>query len=224
MRRGHSWRAMAAAFLAGPLGGGCFLVPGVVPKEDLYAGSWLPLFDGGGMEVWRPADEAGQGAWKIEEGLLVNRPSGTEGPANADLVTVKQDFQNFNVFLDFNVDAGADSGIFLRGVHEIEIKDTCGRAVSTRGCGALSGLRAPSVAAERPSGEWQTLDITLEGRSLTVRLNGRLIHDRVGVGMGTGGGVWGGSPDRGPLVLQGVRGAQDGRGVAFRTIRWRRLP
>lgn len=80
-------------------------------------------------------------------------------------------------------------------------------------CGALYRRIAPKVNACKPAGEWQTFEVTLAGRRLTVSHNGQQLHDAVDVGpLGTGNA--GKRPDApGPLRLQG-----DHEAVAFRNI------
>jgi len=95
----------------------------------------------------------------------------------------------------------------------VQIFGDYGEPPSGHGNGALYSRIAPSVNATRPPSEWQTFDIRLIGRQLTVVLNGKTIHDKVTVegltAMAT-------DPDEdkpGPLTLQGDHGP-----VEFRKI------
>ena len=79
--------------------------------------------------------------------------------------------------------------------------------------GGLYSRITPSQAAEKPAGKWQTMDMTLCDRHLTVILNGKTIIDNQPVHGCTGGALW---PDQfkpGPIYLQGDHGK-----VRFRNI------
>jgi hypothetical protein len=79
--------------------------------------------------------------------------------------------------------------------------------------GALYSRITPSEAAEKPPGEWQSFDITLVDRHLTVILNGKKIIDNKPVLGCTGGALTSDEFRPGPLYLQG-----DHTGVKYRNI------
>ena len=81
------------------------------------------------------------------------------------------------------------------------------------GCGALYSRIAPKLDATKPAGEWQTFDITLVGRRLTVVLNGKTIIDGGYVDGITGGAINPFEGEPGPLMLQGDHGK-----VRFRNV------
>src|ERR1035441_5311262 len=74
--------------------------------------------------------------------------------------------------------ARSNSGIGLRNHYEIQILDDYGQPPDIHGNGALYSRIAPRVNASKPVGEWQTYDITLIGRDLTVVLNGVKVIDK----------------------------------------------
>ena len=78
------------------------------------------------------------------------------------------------------------------------------------------GRVAPSEAAEKPAGEWQTLDITLVNRHVTVVLNGRKILDNQPAAGCTGGALWSDEFIPGPVYFQ-----EDHTGVKYRNIELR---
>jgi hypothetical protein len=95
-----------------------------------------------------------------------------------------------------------DSGILIRGSEKAQINITC----NTVGSGEMYGYRTdrtlpaevraaglPRVKADRPPGQWNRFEITLEGERLTVLLNGRTVID---------GARLPGLPARGPIGLQ----------------------
>jgi hypothetical protein len=77
------------------------------------------------------------------------------------------------------------------------------KPLDSHNMGALYSRIKPSVAAERPVGEWQTIDITLVDRHLTVILNGTTIIDNQPVLGCTGGALTSDESLPGPIYLQG---------------------
>ena len=70
--------------------------------------------------------------------------------------------------------------------------------------GGLYSRITPTVnRAEKPAGEWQTIDITLVDRHVTVILNGKTIIDNQPVLGCTGGALWSDEFRPGPIYLQG---------------------
>ena len=81
---------------------------------------------------------------------------------------------------------------------------------------AYYGRVAPSVAAEKPAGEWQHVSITLYKRHLTVVLNGTTILDNVPVVGVTGGAIDAHEFVPGPLYIQGDHSDADYRNMILR--------
>jgi hypothetical protein len=79
--------------------------------------------------------------------------------------------------------------------------------------GAVYGMIAPSVAAARAADEWQTLDVELVGRRVTVVLNGTTIIDGQEIPGITGGALDADESAPGPILLQGDHGP-----IEFRRI------
>jgi hypothetical protein len=135
-----------------------------------------------------------------------------EPKGNADLVTDAK-FQDLKVHLEFNLEPGSNSGVYLRGRYEIQILDDKSKATEEHGCGALYSRIAPRIDATRPAGEWQSFDLTLVGRRLTVVLNAQTVVDGATVEGITGGAENPFEGEPGPLMLQGDHGK-----VRFRNI------
>src|SRR5437016_1115707 len=115
-------------------------------------------------------------------------------------------FQDLKLHLEFNVEPHSNSGVYLRGRYEIQILDDPSKVTEEHGCGALYSRIAPKLDATRPAGEWQTFDITLVGRRLTVVLNGKTIIGGGHVDGITGGAINPFEGEPGPLMLQGDHG------------------
>jgi hypothetical protein len=171
-------------------------------------GKPVTVFDGKTLAGWSLRDPQAKMGWAVVDGTLaVVEPKG-----NADLVTDAK-FQDLKVHLEFNLETGSNSGVYLRGRYEIQILDDKSKATEAHGCGALYSRIAPRIDATRPAGEWQTFDLTLVGRTLTVVLNGQTIVDGATVEGITGGALSPFEGEPGPLMLQGDHGK-----VRFRNI------
>ena len=160
--------------------------------------------------------------WTFENGVLANHverdADGKRIGRYGNLVTKRSDFFDFNLKCDVRVPAGSNSGIYLRGIYEIQVIDSFGKPLDQHGMGALYGRIAPSVAAERKPGEWQTLDITLWRRHLTVVLNGITIIDNKPVEGITGGALTPDESKPGPIYLQGDHSDADYRNLVLTKI------
>jgi hypothetical protein len=142
----------------------------------------------------------------VENNVLVNRETG------GHLIT-KEEFNDFKISLEFNVPEGSNSGIYLRGRYEVQIMDSYGQDPSSVNTGGVYGFLDPVVNAAKPAGEWQTMEVTLIGRLVTVVLNGvEVICNRPIPGT-TGGALDSHEGEPGPILLQGDHGA-----VSYRNI------
>ncbi len=144
--------------------------------------------------------------WVLRDGILDNTAKGT------DLVTIQQ-FGDFKLHAEFMYPAGSNGGIYLRGRYEVQIQDDYGKEPSSVFIGGVYGFLTPRVNAGKPAGEWQTYDITLVGRRVTIVLNGEtVIEDQMIPGI-TGGALDAREGEPGPLMLQGDHGP-----VSFRNL------
>jgi len=166
-------------------------------------------------EGWVPTDEDTTNGWFVQDGVLVNDPVQKEGQPHihyGNLATTKE-FEDFNLSLEVCTVPNGNSGIYLRGIYEVQVLESFGKPVDCHNMGAIYGRIAPAESAEKPAGEWQTVDITLLDRHVTVKLNGKTIIDNQPLMGCTGGALW---PDEfipGPIYLQG-----DHTGVKYRNI------
>jgi len=170
-------------------------------------GEPVALMDGTRIDRWTTLDPSRlANDWRVIEGVLENAPG-------ADVLTTKEKFWNLDLRVVFRVGEGSNGGIGLRGRYEIQILDDHGRPPSKSGMGALYSRVPPMKNAALPASEWQTFEIRLIGRELTVRLNGELIHDKIEVeGFTAMASDW--REDKpGPITLQGDHGL-----VEFREI------
>ena len=184
-------------------------------------GEPIALFNGRDLAGWKPKETDLESAWAVDGGTLANRPPphapGTPAKRTANLRT-EREFEDFNLKLEVNVPVGSNSGVYLRGIYEIQMQDSHGKPLDSHNMGALYSRITPSVAAEKPAGQWQTLDITLVDRHLTVVLNGSTIIDNQPVLGCTGGAMWSDESKPGPIYLQGDHGAVQYRNMVLRPV------
>jgi hypothetical protein len=96
--------------------------------------------------------------------------------------------------------------------------DSYGKPLDSHNMGALYSRVTPSMSAEKPAGEWQTLDMTLVDRHVTVVLNGKKIIDNQPALGCTGGALWSDQFRPGPIYLQGDHGAVSYRNIVLRPV------
>ena len=85
-------------------------------------------------------------------------------------------FGDFKLHAEFRYPKGSNSGLYLRGRYEVQIEDSPEKVEpGPMHVGGVYGFLAPSENAARAPGEWQSYDITLVGRRVTVVLNGRTV-------------------------------------------------
>ena len=193
-------------------------IPPLPAKPDLSKANYgkpITLFDGKNLDGWKLTNPRAKSAWSIRDGVLTNNPVQTPGQPRihyGNLRTVDE-FEDFNLKLNVSVPKGGNSGIYLRGIYEIQVSDSYGRSLDSHNMGGVYSRITPRVAAEKPAGQWQTFDITLLDRHVTVILNGQTLIDNEPLLGCTGGAMWSDEFKPGPLYLQG-----DHTGVNYRNI------
>ena len=161
-------------------------------------------------------ERQGEAKWKAEEILTVV-------PRTGGIKTV-QSFGDVQLHVEWRApeevvgegQGRGNSGIFLMGKYEIQILDSYRNDTYADGqAAALYGQYPPLVNACLPPGEWQTYDILLVGRRVTVSLNGtEVVSNRVIPGI-TGGALNSDEGSSGPLMLQGDHGPIEFRNVVI---------
>ena len=120
--------------------------------------------------------------WSVIDNELVN-------DGNGSYATTIKDYGNFELSLDWKIAKGTDSGIYLRGVPQVQIWDTSmpdphgfGTAMGSGGLWnneLTSPGRNPLVHADKPLGEWNHYRILMVGSRVSVWLNDQLVVDHV---------------------------------------------
>jgi len=164
-------------------------------QARLLQEGFVPLFNGKDLSGWKglvkdppsrakmalrelkkeqeAADEDIRRHWRVVDGILV-----FDGQGHS-LCTAK-DYAGFELFVDWKIEIGGDSGIYLRGSPQVQIWDP---AQWPEGSGGLYnnkiGPSKPLCPVDRPVGEWNTFFIRMVGERVTVYLNGVLVVDNV---------------------------------------------
>jgi hypothetical protein len=190
-------------------------LPGKPELAKVKFGAPIVLFDGKNLDAWKLTDPGAKSGWSIENGVLVNKPVQQEGKPHinyGNLRTVAE-FEDFNLKLEVNVGKGDNSGVYLRGLYEVQVCDSFGKKLDSHNMGGIYSRITPTMNAEKAPGEWQTMDLTLVDRHATVILNGKKIIDNEPLLGCTGGALTSDEFKPGPIYLQG-----DHTGVKYRNI------
>jgi hypothetical protein len=169
-------------------------------------GEPVRLFNGKDLTGWTMSGSGPQ-VWSVHDGTIVTPGHGSELVSNAK-------FQDFKLHIEFNCGTDSNSGVYLRGRYEVQIETESQAEPPSHHTGGVYGFLAPSPELPRSPDVWQTFDITLIGRRVTVVQNGTTIIDNQEIPGITGGAVDSHEAAPGPIYLQG---SEKGH-VAFRNI------
>lgn len=198
-------------------------IPPVPPAPDLAQvkfGEPVTLFNGKDLTGWKLVEPEAVNGWSAQDGLLSNRPVQVEGQPHKNYgnLRTEREFEDFNLTLEVRVPKDGNSGIYLKGLYEVQVADTFGKGLDSHNMGAVYSRITPTASAEKPAGEWQTLDITLVDRHVTVMLNGRkIINNQPVLGI-TGGALTADEFKPGPIYFQGDHAGVDYRKVVVREV------
>jgi hypothetical protein len=159
-----------------------------------------------GLIGWRLRDSRHGTCWKETAGVLESRP---------DCVDIVSDgrYQDFKLHLEFKLSPGGATGVFLRGRYQVQLADDVGKPPTDETSGAIFGMLSPRKNAAGKANDWQTLDVTLVGRRVTVMLNGQLAIDNQEIVGPTGGAIDSDEAIPGSILLEAEKGP-----LAFRNM------
>jgi hypothetical protein len=167
-----------------------------------------PLFDGVDLKGWEPIGDPAQSHWKVEDGMLVNETHG-------DNLKTTRKFTDFKVHFEVNCPDHANSGFYLRGRYETQLEyEPLTSNPPERRIGSIYGRITPKGDLPRTPGQWETFDITLVGRIVTIVRNGVTTIDHQEIEGITGGALDANEGDPGPFYIQGDHTG----GLKFRNI------
>jgi hypothetical protein len=248
------------------------LLPGLIPAQQrspttdgehhgdppyLLEEGWQPLLNGRDLAGWVGQDRDKPNEWFVTPGVFFDRLlaptrlSGRKSPGSrivngltgrtVNLVT-EQKFGDMELYLEWTVSKGSNSGVYLHGLYEVQVFDSYAATepMKTSDAGGIYhrwidnkpvGGSAPRLNASRPPGHWQSYQIWFQGprfdasgrktqnaKFLRVLFNGTLVQENVEVDGGTRAHMPIPEAAENPLMLQGDHGP-----VAYRKIYWRPL-
>ena len=140
----------------------------------------MQLFDGNTLDGW--AATGNPDGWTVDQGCIF-----CTAESGKYLYYTNEQFRNFELALEFKHPPGANSGVFFRwtdldnpvqtGV-EIQILDTHGREpATTKCCGAVYDVQAPTRNTCNPAGDWNHMILYAMENIIRVTLNGEQIID-----------------------------------------------
>ncbi len=180
--------------------------PALQPSGEPKWGKPIPLFNGKDLSGWKMKG-AGTTVWKVKSGNLIT-------PGNGPELINDSKFEDFKLHVEFKADANSNSGVYLRGRYEVQVETDSAEEPPSHHTGGVYGFLAPVPELPRKPGEWQSFDITLIGRWITVVQNGQTIIDHKEIPGITGGALESHEELPGPIYLQG---SEKGH-VAYRSI------
>ncbi len=150
----------------------------VLTQEEREQG-WIALFDGESLDGWRVAGFNKNG-FQVEDGVLKWVRPGASALLSHDR------YSDFILRIEWKINERGNSGIFLRAPRggraskigmEFQLKGDHGKPPHKNSSGAVYDVVAPLENASKPEGEWNEVEITLDGPKLKAVMNGVVIHD-----------------------------------------------
>lgn len=168
-----------------------------------------PLFNGKNLDGWEPIGNPANSHWTVQDGLLINQ-------AHGDNLKTTRTFDDFKVHYEVNCPEGGNSGFYLRGRYEVQIEyEPLSENPPERRIGSIYGRIAPHPELPRTPGQWETFDVTLVGRNVTVVHNGVTTINHQEIEGITGGALDANEGEPGPFYIQGDHTG----GLKFRNIK-----
>jgi hypothetical protein len=154
-----------------------------------------PIFNGRDLTGWEPVGSPNN--WTVKDGNLLNQAHG------ANLRSTRK-FQDFKLHIEYNCPDKGNSGVYLRGRYEVQVEYEAVDANDRfHSMGAIYSMLAPAVELPRKPGTWESYDVTLVGRHVTVIRDGVKTIDNQEIPGITGGALDSNEGEPGPFYLQG---------------------
>lgn len=151
------------------------------PTSRPDGAGWIDLFDDAHTAQWTNVTDSQPGIFEFQDGMFH-----VAGKTPTRYIALMgETFGDFELHVEFKVAKGANSGVFFRtdpqnpvqGGFEIQVLDDAGQVPSKNSSGSLYDVATPMFNMARPTGEWNSYDITCLGSSLTVMMNGWKVID-----------------------------------------------
>ncbi len=155
---------------------------------------WKPLFNGKDLSGWKFRNPSAAKVWKVCDDVRLDpsdpsrlAPIARGGPPEAALlcgddgrgsdIMTDESFADYELHIEFTVPKGSNSGVYNRGLFEIQVFDSYAKPkLSFHDCGALYERAFPRENLSKPPGQWQTYDITMHGKKLSLVWNGKTVY------------------------------------------------
>jgi hypothetical protein len=180
--------------------------PRMIRTRPPVWGAPIRLLGQNDLDGWAPMGSPNQ--WSVRGGVLTSPRSGV------NLRTVRT-FGDFKLHVEFRYPKESNSGVYLRGRYEVQIEDDHGREPDSHRFSGIYGFITPSEIAALPAGQWNTYDITLVGRMVTVVANGKQVICNQEIPGITGGAIDSDEGAPGPIYLQGDHGPIEYRNIVL---------
>jgi hypothetical protein len=155
-----------------------------------------PLFDGKTLNGWE-VDDPSKTYWSAQNNELKNDKGG------ANIRTTRK-FEDFKLHIEYNCPEGGNSGVYLRGRYEVQVEyEPPPKNDPFHSMGSIYGFIAPAAELPKKPGQWESYDVTLVGRTVTVVRDGTKIIDEQEIPGITGGALDSREGEPGPIYLQG---------------------
>jgi len=123
--------------------------------------------------------------WRVEKDEHGGYEIVSDG--HAPHLATARDYGDFELWVDWKINPDGDSGIYLRGVPQVQIWDPWSQISAKHGAAKGSGglwnntthERFPTVRADRRPGEWNRMHVIMIGPYVTVELNDQKVVDNV---------------------------------------------
>jgi hypothetical protein len=169
-------------------------------------GAPITLFNGKDLTGWEALGKTNQ--WIVEDGVLKSPKSGAN-------IRTSKTFNDFKLHIEFKYPKGSNSGVYLRGRYEIQIEDNKGKEPMSLYLGGIYGFIDPWLNMAKEAGEWQSYDVELVGRMVTVKANGTTIIYKQEIPGVTGGALDSKEGEPGPIMMQGDHGPIEFRNIVL---------
>ncbi|MGA2725927.1 MAG: DUF1080 domain-containing protein [Bryobacteraceae bacterium] len=154
------------------------------------------LFDGKDLNGWEPTPPS-DNHWVAQDGTLLNTKKG------ANIKTTRK-FDDFKLHIEYNCPEDGNSGVYLRGRYEIQVEyEPVTANDEIHRMGSIYGFIAPTGNLARKPGAWESYDVTLVGRMVTVIRDSVTIIDHQEIPGTTGGALDSNEGEPGPIYIQG---------------------
>ena len=148
-----------------------------VPTPAPSGEGWINLLDAANAPLWKNLGDD-KDIFEVRDGVL-HIYGRTVYPLRYATFT-GQTFGDFDLHVEFKVTRKANSGVFLRTApndpvnrgFEVQVLDDHGKNPTKNSCGAIYDVVTPMFNLSRPAGEWNSYDISVRGKLITVIMNG----------------------------------------------------